>query len=129
MTAVRVTGQPVTHRTEVDERIAATGGYRRVPGDPRSNYEWPGMVALPNWRQTRVHKHTRYYACAKCGARFGSPHAVYAHLAKIHPARGKVAQRHGLRPVGGDLKAAGASTGGKGRVRAGGAQRHGLRPV
>jgi hypothetical protein len=39
---------------DVDPRIAASGSQRRVPSDPKSNYEWPGMVRLPDcsgpWR-------------------------------------------------------------------------------
>ena len=78
---------PNTSELELDPRIAATGGRRRVPTDPKSNYEWPGMTPWPDWRRTRVHRHTAYYGCAKCGARFSSPHAVYTHLAKVHPQR------------------------------------------
>jgi hypothetical protein len=70
-----------------DPRVAATGGYRRVPGDPKSNYEWPGMMRLPDWQRTRVHRHSTYF-CGKCGVQFGSPQAVYTHLAKRHPATG-----------------------------------------
>jgi hypothetical protein len=69
----------------VDPRIAATGGYRRVPTDRKSNYEWPGMMPLPAWQRTRIHQHSTYF-CAKCGRRLGSPQAVYTHLAKVHPA-------------------------------------------
>lgn len=76
---------PQTH--DLDPRITATGGRRRNPRDPKSGYEWPGMTALPDWSRTRVHRHTRAYGCAKCGARFGSPQAVYTHLAKTHPTR------------------------------------------
>jgi hypothetical protein len=96
---------------DVDPRIAATGGYRRNPRDPKSNYEWPGMVSLPNWRLTRVHEHTAYYGCAKCGARFGSPQAVYAHLARAHPAAWS-------RPRLADLRPSEVSSRGNGRVGA-----------
>ena len=43
------------------------------------------MTALPDGGD-RAHRHTAYYGCAKCGARFSSPQAVYAHLDKVHPA-------------------------------------------
>ena len=36
------------------------------------------------WVETEVHRHTAYYGCAHCGARFGTPQAVYVHLAKVH---------------------------------------------
>lgn len=83
---------------DVDPRIAATGGRRRTPGDPKSGYEWPGMMAAPDWARTRTHRHTRAYGCAKCGARFGSPHAAYTHIAKVHPALGSGRVSRRLRP-------------------------------
>jgi hypothetical protein len=84
------------HADDADWRIAATGGYRRVPSNPKSDYQWPGMTALPAWQQTRVHRHTAYYGCAKCGARFKSPGAAYVHLARAHPVsatRSRLARR------------------------------------
>jgi hypothetical protein len=66
-------------RREVDPRIEATGGTRVRE---RTGYTWPGMMDEGNWRQTRVHRHTRSYSCARCGQAFKTPHAVYTHLAK-----------------------------------------------
>ncbi len=97
---------------EVDPRIAATGGRRRVAGDPKSGYEWPGMMAAPDWVKTRVHRHTRVYGCTRCGVAFHTPHAVYAHLARAHPALGS-------RPRSGRLGPSEGRAGGNGRVGAG----------
>jgi hypothetical protein len=83
----------------VDPRVAATGGRRERWGDPKSPYIWPGMAREADWRRTDVHKVSRY-SCARCGKRFGSPAAVYAHLAKVHPARGLQPRRRRLRPAG-----------------------------
>jgi len=69
----------------VDPRVAATGGHRRTFGDAKSNYEWPGMMAQPDWRRTNVHAHTEGYWCAHCAQGFKSPHAVYTHMDKAHP--------------------------------------------
>ena len=113
-------GQPTQHLTErpvkhmgntdeVDPRVAATGGRRRIPGDPKSNSEWPGMMPLPAWSRTRVHEHSTYF-CGKCGARLGSPQAVYTHLAKRHPATTS-------RPRPARLTPPEASARGNGRVR------------
>jgi len=95
---------------DLDPRIAATGGRRRNPPDPKSEYTWAGMMAWADWRRTQVHRHTRAYGCAKCGAAFGSPNAVYAHLAKAHPAGGS---RLLLAPLGPSE----SSIQGTGRVR------------
>ena len=100
-----------TYDLDLDPRIAATGGRRRSPRDPKSGYEWPGMMAWPDWRRTRVHRHTAYCGCAKCGVRFSSPQAVYAHLAKVHPAKGSWRIGARLRPSQGPA-------GGNGRVNA-----------
>lgn len=102
---------PKTYDLDLDARIEASGGRRRVARDPKSNYEWPGMMAWPDWSRTRVHRHTAYYGCAKCGARFSSPQAVYAHLAKLHPAKGS-------RPLGARLSPLNGSGRGSGRVSA-----------
>lgn len=68
----------------LDPRIAATGGRRRTFGRAKANYEWLGMMAEADWRKTRVHQHTSYYGCGRCGTRFATPQAVYAHLARRH---------------------------------------------
>jgi hypothetical protein len=65
----------------IDPRVAAHGGTRT---DPKSNYDFPGMVDAASGRRTKVHKAMRWYACALCGTRFSGPHAVYTHLAKVH---------------------------------------------
>ena len=65
----------------VDPRVAKHGGWRT---DPKSNYDFPGMQSHRDWRRTRVHKGTRWYGCALCGQKFSGPHAVVAHLARIH---------------------------------------------
>jgi hypothetical protein len=70
---------------EIDPRVAAAGGTRRRP---RDGYEFRGMAASDDWRETRVHKHTSYYGCAFCGQGFKGPHAVYTHIAKVHQRRG-----------------------------------------
>lgn len=101
---------------DVDPRVEASGGYRRIPTDPKSNYEWPGMTPLPDWQRTHVHRHTRFYECAKCNTRFGSPHAVYTHLAKEHPRKGRPATGFGR--MGGDLSPSNGSGGGNSRVEA-----------
>ena len=93
---------------DVDPRVAATGGYRRNPTDPKSNYEWPGMMPLPAWQRTRIHQHSTYF-CAKCGRRLGSPQAVYTHLAKVHPAAGS-------RPARARVAPSEASATGNGRI-------------
>jgi hypothetical protein len=69
------------------------------------------MMPLPAWQRTPVHKATRYYGCAKCGTRFATPHAVYAHLATQHPATTSQLRRRlqGVATVG---------TNGAGRVEA-----------
>jgi hypothetical protein len=65
----------------IDPRVAKHGGTRR---GPKSNYDFPGMAQDYAWRQTLVHKHTRFYGCHRCGRKFSGPHAVYSHLAKVH---------------------------------------------
>jgi hypothetical protein len=65
----------------VDARVAKHGGTRK---DPKSNYDFPGMMDAASWRRTEVHKHTAWYGCALCGQKFNGPHAVYTHLAKRH---------------------------------------------
>jgi hypothetical protein len=65
----------------VDPRVAKHGGWRKSVKD---QYEFPGMESSRSWVQTEVHRHTAYYGCARCGARFGTPQAVYVHLAKVH---------------------------------------------
>jgi len=65
----------------VDPRVVKHGGTRK---DPKSNYDFPGMVDAANWRRTEVQKHTAWYGCAVCGQKFSGPHAVYTHLAKVH---------------------------------------------
>ena len=80
----------------VDPRIAATGGTRT---NPKKNYEWPGMMRESDWRRTRVHEYTSSYGCAKCGQAFKTPHAVYTHLDKRHPAPGSVPRSGALPPA------------------------------
>jgi hypothetical protein len=80
-------GLALPETDDVDPRIAATGGARRLK-NPKSNYEWPGMMAQPDWLRTTVHEHTSFYGCAKCGQHSKTPHAVYTHLDKRHPAPG-----------------------------------------
>lgn len=65
----------------VDPRVARHGGTRR---DRRAQYDFPGMSDAATWRRTAVHRATRWYGCALCGAKFSGPHAVYGHLAKGH---------------------------------------------
>lgn len=65
----------------VDPRVAKHGGHR---SGPKSQYEFPGMMPSRASVQTEMHRHTAYYGCAWCGASFGTPQAVYAHLAKRH---------------------------------------------
>lgn len=65
----------------IDPRVARHGGSRR---DPKSNYDFPGMMDAASWRRTLAHQHTHYYGCALCGQKFSGLHAVYTHLAKIH---------------------------------------------
>lgn len=66
----------------IDPRVAKHGGTRT---NPKHTYDFPGMLADRDWRQTAaVHKATRYYGCALCGVKFSGPHAVYVHLAKLH---------------------------------------------
>jgi hypothetical protein len=57
----------------------------RMAQDPKANYDFPGMAAQRDWCKTLTHQHTHYYGCARCGLTFRSPHAVYTHLAKVHP--------------------------------------------
>ena len=99
---------------DVDPRIAATGGRRRTPGDPKSGYTWAGMADWGDWRQTRAHRHTRAYGCAKCGATFHTPNAVYVHLAVAHP-RAR-AGRGGLRGNSARLRPSQGQGKGIGRV-------------
>jgi hypothetical protein len=65
----------------IDARIARRGGWRT---DAKSNYEFAGMLADRDRRQTAAHRATAWYGCALCGQKFTGPHAVYAHLAKVH---------------------------------------------
>jgi hypothetical protein len=65
----------------IDPRVAKHGGTRR---DPKSNYDYPAMMSDGHWRETLVHRHTRWYGCSRCGQGFTGPHAVYTHLAKRH---------------------------------------------
>ena len=81
-----------------DPRIAATNGRRQRLESPKAEYTWPGMMAWADWRKTRVHQHTKTYSCARCGANFNTPHAVYAHLDRVHSAGGS-------QPARGRLKA------------------------
>ena len=67
----------------VDPRVAKHGGTRT---DPKANYDFPGMTDASTWRKSRVHQHTQWYGCFRCGQRFKGPHAVYTHLAKVHDA-------------------------------------------
>jgi hypothetical protein len=90
----------------VDPRIRASGGRRERWGDPRSPYIWPGMMRDADWRRTDVHKHSSYY-CARCAKRFGSPAAVYTHLAKVHPPTGLAPRNRRLRPAEGSANGAG----------------------
>jgi hypothetical protein len=78
-------GADATVDPTVDPRIAATGGRRRIFGDPKSCYTWPGMTDAVAWARSDVHKHTSYYGCAWCGQGFRSPNAVYTHIDKVHP--------------------------------------------
>jgi hypothetical protein len=76
--------EPVPPREEaplVDPRVAKRGGTRK---DRKSNYDYPGMASDGDWRETEVHRHTRWYGCALCGLKVSGPHAVYTHLAKVH---------------------------------------------
>lgn len=68
----------------IDPRVAAIGGTR---SNPKHGYDFPGMMSDADWRRTRVHRHTSYYGCGICGQQFAGPHAVYTHIAKVHPAR------------------------------------------
>ena len=65
----------------IDPRVAKHGGYRT---DPKSHYEWPGIIDRSSWRRSKVHKATSYYGCALCGQQYADAHAVYTHLAKVH---------------------------------------------
>jgi hypothetical protein len=65
----------------VDPRVAKHGGNRR---NPKSNYDFPGMASDSDWRETRIHKATRFYGCFVCGQKFSGPHATYTHLARTH---------------------------------------------
>lgn len=65
----------------IDPRVAKHGSTRKSRKD---NYDFPGMVDDTSWRRTEVQKATRFYGCALCGQKFTGPHAVYAHLAKVH---------------------------------------------
>ena len=42
------------------------------------------MVPREQWVQSQAHQASTY-ACNKCGARFATPHDVYAHLDAEHP--------------------------------------------
>ena len=42
----------------VDPRVEKQGGTRK---DPKSNYDFPGMVDAASWRRTEVHKYTAWY--------------------------------------------------------------------
>jgi hypothetical protein len=64
-----------------DARVLKHGGTR---SNPKHTYSFPEMVADGPWRQTAIHKATRWYGCALCGQKFTGPHAVYTHLAKLH---------------------------------------------
>jgi hypothetical protein len=66
--------------TELDPRIAATGGKRESGG----RYIWPGMMDHRSWERTLAHRHTRQYSCGRCGQAFKNPDAVYTHMAKVH---------------------------------------------
>jgi len=65
----------------VDPRVARHGGTRR---NLKHTYDFPGMAADRDWRETDAHEHTRWYGCARCATKFSGPHAVYTHLAKVH---------------------------------------------
>lgn len=67
--------------TAVDGRVAKHGGTRTSAKD---NYDFAGMQDDTTWRRGRVHRSTSYYGCSLCGTKFSGPHAVYAHLAKVH---------------------------------------------
>jgi hypothetical protein len=96
---------PLADQT-VDLRVAATGGRRERQGDARSPYIWRGMARDADWRRTDVHHHN-CYSCAKCGKRFGSPAAVYTHLAKVHPPTGSAPRNGRVRPAEGNGNGAG----------------------
>jgi hypothetical protein len=81
---VNATATPTRLDPEIDPRVGAAGGSRR---HPKNGYDFPGMASDSDWRKTRVHQHTSYYGCVFCGQGFKGPHAVYAHIAKRHPAR------------------------------------------
>lgn len=68
-------------RSLVDPRVAAKGGTRR---DPKSGFDYPGMMSERHWRVTPAHQHTHSYGCAWCSVKFKGPHALYTHLAKVH---------------------------------------------
>jgi hypothetical protein len=76
-----VTTRHAPAREVVDPRVANHGGTRT---DRKSNYDFPGMMEQASWRRTKVHKHTRWYGCARCGQKLSGPHAVYTHFAKVH---------------------------------------------
>jgi hypothetical protein len=65
----------------IDPRVARYGGTRT---NPKSNYDFPGMMDAASWRRTLVHQHTAWYGCAMCGQKFKGPHAFYTHRAKVH---------------------------------------------
>ena len=52
---------------------------------PRESEQPDGMTERDQWRQSSVHKASRYF-CAKCGREFAMPHDLYAHLDQEHPA-------------------------------------------
>jgi hypothetical protein len=92
------------HQDTADPRIAATNGRRQRLGSAKAEYTWPGMMAWADWRKTRVHQYTKTYRCARCGAAFSTPHAVYAHLDRTHSAGG-------CRPAGGRVRASDTHSG------------------
>lgn len=83
----------------IDPRIAAAGGTPQGGDDGRHGYNYPGMMSARHWAATKVHGATTYYGCAWCNQKFKGPHAVYTHIAKVHPS--KAAQPRGTARVGG----------------------------
>jgi len=74
---------------EIDPRIAAAGGTFARPNrdDSAGGYNYPGMASASHWAATDVGKVTTYYGCAFCRQKFRGPHAVYTHVALLHPSK------------------------------------------
>ena len=49
-----------------------------------SSKEKSAMTPEAEWAETDVHRASTYF-CGKCGNKFETPHALYAHLDSEHP--------------------------------------------